>query len=175
MAQNEFKALVFHEIAALHREIAEVRAPKLRKTELDTESTNSGSAASCGGFSSASADDEVFAPDGQLFCDAHAQAGTTVVCTAVVKRELIDGEEIVLRCNGKAVFSSGCRVCATCGKGSAIAESVAATAGMAGGTGLDRSLKRNDDALKISNNILGGFSTTIDPNHVAAWTKRRRL
>ena len=61
MAQNEFKALVFHEIAVLHREIAEVRAPKLRKTELDTESTNSGSAASCGGFSSASADDEVFA------------------------------------------------------------------------------------------------------------------
>ena len=61
MAQNEFKALVFHEIAALHREIAEVRAPKLRKTELDTESTNSGSAASCGGFSSASADDEVSA------------------------------------------------------------------------------------------------------------------
>ena len=61
MAQNEFKALVFHEIAELHREIAEVRAPKLRKTELDTESTNSGSAASCGGFSSASADDEVFA------------------------------------------------------------------------------------------------------------------
>ena len=115
------------------------------------------------------------APDGQRFCDAHAQTGKTVVCTAVVKRELIDGEEIVLRCNGKVVLSSGCRVCATCGEGATIAEWRAATSGTAGGTELDRSLqKRNEDALKVANDILG-FSATRDPNHVAAWTKRRRL
>ena len=102
-------------------------------------------------------------PYGEQYCSADcSEAALKVLCR---------------KCGpaGKISLRDGCRVCTTCGEGSAIAECVAATAGMAEGTELDRSLKRNADALKIANNILGGFSTTRDPNHVAAWTKRRRL
>ena len=43
-SSSDFKAFVLGELAVLHRGLAEhARATKIRKTELDAESTNSGS------------------------------------------------------------------------------------------------------------------------------------
>ena len=114
-------------------------------------------------------------PYRQHFCDAACkEAGKEIVCTKVVKREVVDGEEVVHRCNGKVVIQSGCRVCTICDQGMAIAKNVAAV-GQADRTELDKSLKRSAEGLRIANNILGSFSAKDDPDHVPAWTKRRRL
>ena len=62
MEQNDFKAFVFQEFAAIRREMAEsARGAKLRKIDPDEESTNSGSGASLVSLSSASAAEEIFA------------------------------------------------------------------------------------------------------------------
>ena len=62
MEQNDFKAFVFQEFAAIRREMAEsARGAKLRKIDPDEESTNSGSGASIVSLSSASAAEEIFA------------------------------------------------------------------------------------------------------------------
>ena len=58
---SDFKAFVLGELAVLHRGLAEhARATKIRKTELDAESTNSGasSALSC---RSSNSEEEIFA------------------------------------------------------------------------------------------------------------------
>ena len=39
---------------------------------------------------------------------------------------------------------------------------------------LDKSLKRNAESLQFANN-LWGFGIEANPDHVPAWTKRRRL
>ena len=62
MEQNDFKAFVFQEFAAIRREMAEsARGAKLRKIDPDEESTNSGSGASIVSLSGASAAEEIFA------------------------------------------------------------------------------------------------------------------
>ena len=60
-SSSDFKAFVLDELAVLHRGLAEhARATKIRKTELDAESTNSGasSALSC---RSSNSEEEIFA------------------------------------------------------------------------------------------------------------------
>ena len=131
------------------------------------------------------------APLGQHFCAEHANAGKTITCAYVVEREVVDmgsralhdvfnaspceshEEAIVRRCNGEVIMVEGCRVCKKCGQGSAIAKTVAA-AGQED-TNLDKSLKRSAESLRIANNVWGSFSINVDPDHVPAWTKRRRL
>ena len=63
MEQNDFKAFVFQEFAAIRREMAEsARGAKLRRIDPDEESTNSGSGASSAGCSNASTtSEEIFA------------------------------------------------------------------------------------------------------------------
>ena len=62
MEQNDFKAFVFQEFAAIRREMAEsARGAKLRKIDPDEESTNSGSGASIVSLPGASAAEEIFA------------------------------------------------------------------------------------------------------------------
>ena len=41
-------------------------------------------------------------------------------------------------------------------------------------TDLDKNLKRSAESLQVANNVWD-FGTEADPNHVPAWTKRRRL
>ena len=86
-------------------------------------------------------------------------------------------------CRGKIVVRSGCRVCTTCGAGADIAEMVArADSDVARAMGSEskkeqesaKSWKRQVDNLKNGSNILG-FTASGDTEHVAAWTKRRRL
>ena len=124
------------------------------------------------------------APRNQCFCGAHADAWK-FVCTSIVNREEIKiGNESTIRsCRGKIVVRSGCRVCATCGAGADIAESVArADSDVARAMGSEskkeqesaKSWKRQVDNLKNGSNILG-FTASGDTEHVAAWTKRRRL
>ena len=60
-SSSDFKAFIFGELAEIHRELAEnARATKLRKTEPDAESTNSGASSAPSNRSSAS-EDEIFA------------------------------------------------------------------------------------------------------------------
>ena len=84
-------------------------------------------------------------------------------------------EAIVRRCNGEVIMVEGCRVCKKCGQGSAIAKTVAAAGQAKEDTNLDKSLKRSAESLRIANNVWGSFSINVDPDHVPAWTKRRRL
>ena len=115
-------------------------------------------------------------PLGQHFCCAeHAHAGKQIFCTNVKERTVVDGEEIVSRCNGKVVHRSGCHVCATCGQGASVAKSVARSQEHTAETELDKSLKRNAQSLQIANNVWGKFASWTDPNYVPAWTKKRRL
>ena len=63
MAENssDFKAFVLSELAELHRGLAEhARATKVRKTEFDAESTNSG-ASSALSYRSSTSEEEIFA------------------------------------------------------------------------------------------------------------------
>ncbi len=114
-------------------------------------------------------------PYRHLFCNAACEeAGKKIVCASVVGREDVNGEEVLRRCTGKVVIRSGCRVCTTCGQGAADAQAVAAV-GQAERTELDKSLKRSAEGLRMANNIWGSFSAKEDPDHVPAWTKRRRL
>eukprot|EP00973_Karenia_brevis_P090912 12404968-Karenia_brevis.AAC.1 len=93
-------------------------------------------------------------PLGQHFCCAeHAHAGKQISCTNVKERTVVDGEEIVSRCNGKVVHRSGCLVCATCGQGASVVKSVARSQERTAETELDKSLKRGDQSLQIANNV----------------------
>ena len=115
-------------------------------------------------------------PLGQHFCSAeHAHAGKQIFCTSVTERTVVNGEEIVGRCNGKVVHRSGCHVCATCGQGANVAKIVARSQEHTADTEWDRSRKLNARNLQIANNVWGKFASQTDPNYVPAWTKRRRL
>ena len=115
-------------------------------------------------------------PLGQHFCSAeHAHAGKQIFCTSVTKRTVVNGEEIVHRCNGKVVYRSACHVCTTCGQGADVAKIVTQSQEHAADTELGKSSKRNAEGLRIANNVWGTFDSQTDPNYVPAWTKRRRL
>ena len=115
-------------------------------------------------------------PLGQHFCNAeHAHAGKRIFCTSVTKRTVVNGEEIVHRCNGKVVYRSACHVCTTCGQGADVVKIVTQSQEHAADTELGKRSKRNAEGLRIANNVWGTFDSQTDPNYVAAWTKRRRL
>ena len=99
-------------------------------------------------------------------------AGQKVVCTAVVERQGVDGEEVDNRCGGGVVTRSGCRVCTTCERGARVAKAVAAV-GEAEQSKLDKMLKRNAEALQKASHTWS--SASADQDHTPAWTKRRRL
>ena len=115
-------------------------------------------------------------PLGQHFCSPeHAHAGKQIFCTSVTKRTVVNGEEIVDRCNGKVAYRSACLVCTSCGQGANVAKSVAQIQERAADTELGKSLKRSAESLRIANNVWGKFDSQTDPNYVPAWTKRKRL
>ena len=61
LSSNDFKAFVFSELAEIRKELAaSARATKMRRTDLDTESTNSGASSALSNRSGAS-EDEPFA------------------------------------------------------------------------------------------------------------------
>ena len=115
-------------------------------------------------------------PLGQHFCSPeHAHAGKQIFCTSVTKRTVVNGEEIVDRCNGKVAYRSACLVCTSCGQGADVAKCVTQTQERAADTELGKSLKRSAESLRIANNVWGKFDSQTDPNYVPAWTKRKRL
>ena len=115
-------------------------------------------------------------PLGQHFCSPeHAHAGKQIFCTSVTKRTVVNGEEIVDRCNGKVAYRSACLVCTSCGQGADVARCVTQTQERAADTELGKSLERSAESLRIANNVWGKFDSQTDPNYVPAWTKRKRL
>ena len=61
-------------------------------------------------------------PLGQHFCTTGpAHAGKQIFCANVTERAVVNGEEIVRRCDGKVVYRSDCLVCTTCGQGANVA------------------------------------------------------
>jgi hypothetical protein len=115
-------------------------------------------------------------PLGQHFCSPeHADASRIVACARVIERRVDeDGDETVIRCGGRVVYRGDVRVCSVCDKGADTAALVEAMAKHQGDTSLCKSIKRGAENLRLANNAWG-FSSQNDPDHVPAWTKRRRL
>ena len=131
-------------------------------------------------------------PLGQLFCKEHADAGRKVVWGLVVERKVVpksthesrdtkvdanpyespDGE-VDRRC-GRVEMVAGCRVCTKCGRGAEVAKTCARNLDRTAETQLDKTLKRNAESLQIANNVWF-FRTEAEPDHIPAWTKKRRL
>ncbi len=68
-----------------------------------------------------------------------------------------------------------CRVIAEDRRCTDVAKLVADEARETPQTALDNLLKRSIEGLRVANNVLGSFDTKPDPDHVPAWTKRRKL
>jgi len=115
-------------------------------------------------------------PPGQHFCKPeHADASRIVACARVKKRRMDeDDDETVTYCGGRAVYRGAVRVCSVCDKGADIAALAEAMAKHQGDTSLCKSVKHGAENLRLANNAWG-FSSQNDPDHVPAWTKRRRL
>ena len=113
---------------------------------------------------------------GQRFCCAeHAEANAKVVCRVVKRGKEVRGGEVVVYCSGDVVHRNGCLVCTACGQGLDVAKTVSRIHKLSDDTELNKSLKRNAESLQIYNNVLGKFAVQNDPQHVPAWTKKRRL
>ena len=124
----------------------------------------------------------------QFFCGAKCEhAGKKITCGRVVERMGAASSneqpgEIVHRCDGTVTAVGGCYVCTKCGRGKKDAETCTkildrVTQAQTKGeelTKLQTTLKRGAESLRIANNVLG-FGTDADPDHVPAWTKRKRL
>ena len=88
------------------------------------------------------------------------------------------------RCDGTVTTVGGFHVCTRCGRGAEVAKTCtkildhvtqkAKKEGETELTELEKSLKRNAESLQVANNVWG-FGIEADPDHVPAWTKRRRL
>lgn len=117
---------------------------------------------------------------GQLFCEQHADASRRITCGRVVERTVVPEsprlpeEKVIRRCDGKVDTVGGFRGCTKCGRDADIAETCAGRLDRAAETELEESRKRSAKSLQIANNVWF-FGTEVDPNHVPAWTKRRRL
>ena len=108
-------------------------------------------------------------------CAEHVEAGTKVMCSRVLERQDVNGEEVVTYCSGDVVLRSGCRVCTACGQGSDVAKIISRRQKLTGDTEANKSAKCDAESHRIWNNVFGKFAAQSDPNHVPAWTKRRRL
>ena len=112
----------------------------------------------------------------QHFCSPeHALAGKQIYCTRETKRTVVNGEEIADFCNGKVAYRSACLVCTSCGQGTDVAENVEKTQERRADMEWGKSMKRSWESLQNANNYWGKFDSQTDPNHVPAWTKRKRL
>jgi hypothetical protein len=117
----------------------------------------------------------VDAPLGKRFCTKHADAGKSILCTRTTERsEDADGEVVTTHCGGKIVCRNGCRVCKACDIGADVAELLEKSMKLDDSTTLNQSVKRGASSLRIANNAWR-FSSQNDPDHVASWTKKRRL
>ena len=117
----------------------------------------------------------VDAPLGKRFCAKHADAGKSILCTRAIERsEDADGEVVTTHCGGKIVYRNGCRVCTACDTGTDVAELLEKSTKLSDSTALNQSIKRGASSLRIANNAWR-FSSQNDPDHVASWTKKRRL
>ena len=132
-----------------------------------------------------------------LFCNlACENASKKITCGRVVERTVVPKssretqshssrgvdaciyeppqEEIVRYCDGKVELVGGCRVCAKCGQGREVEKLCVGHLVCVAETVLDKSLKRSAESMIYHSNLLN-FGTGADPDHVPAWTKRRRL
>ena len=77
------------------------------------------------------------------------------------------------RCDGNVNVVGGCPVCTKCGRGAETAKTRAGLLDRAAETELEKNLKRNAESLWIAN--VWGFGEEANPDHIPAWTKKRRL